>query len=92
MKKFTWLLLFFLSVATLQAQDNFSRDVIYLSGEGTITLKSTASSSEKKQAIPMAVKSAIDTYMIEGIPGVDDGKPILKERDRSTQSYYFDRL
>lgn len=92
MKKFTWLLLFFLSVATLQAQDNFSRDVIYLSGEGTITLKSTASSSEKKQAIPMAVKSAIDTYLFAGIQGVDDGKPILKESDRSTHSYYFDRL
>lgn len=55
-------------------------------------MKSTASSSEKKQAIPMAVKSAIDTYLFAGIQGVDDGKPILKESDRSTHSYYFDRL
>lgn len=93
MKRITWLLLFFTAVAALHAEDFFSRDVIYLDGAGTaVKLKSTATSSEKKQAIPMAVKSAVDTYLFAGIQGVGDGKPILKESDRTTHSYYFDRL
>lgn len=80
-------------MVALHAEDYFSRDVIYLGGEGpTITLKSTATSTEKKQAIPMAVKSAIDTYLFAGIQGVDNGKPILKEADRTAHSYYFTRL
>lgn len=93
MKRITWLLLFFTAVAALHAEDFFSRDVIYLTGAGTaVKLKSTATSTEKKQAIPMAVKSAVDTYLFAGIQGVGDGKPVLKESDRTTHSYYFDRL
>lgn len=75
------------------AQNEFSRDVTLISTGGpTITVRSTAVSTDKKLVVPTAVKSAIDTYIFSGIEGVGDGKPVVEESARQEHSYYFDRL
>lgn len=73
--------------------NNYSRNVSFISDNGSVlTLKSTASSSEKKTAVEMAIKSAFDTYLFGGIEGVNDGKPILEESHRTENHDYFNRL
>ncbi|MDD2960605.1 MAG: DUF6175 family protein [Muribaculaceae bacterium] len=73
--------------------ENFSRDVVLISNNGrTILLKSSATSFEKKQALPLAIKSAFDTYLFAGIEGVGEGKALLPESARTNNENYFRRL
>lgn len=76
-----------------KAQDGFSRDVVLEADKGsTIVLKSTAESYEKKEAIPLAIKSAFDTYLFAGIENINDGKPVLTSDARTEFDTYFHRL
>lgn len=73
--------------------NNYSRNVTLISDNGSVlTLKSTASSADKKSAVKMAIKSAFDTYLFGGIDGVNNGNPILQESQRTDNSDYFARL
>lgn len=75
------------------ASDHFSRDVIFISETGGVmSVKSTATSTDKKLAPIMAVKSAIDTYIFAGIADVNDGKPKAEESVRTSCNDYFRRL
>ncbi len=81
------------SAVSLIAQDHFSRDVIFISENGgVVSLKSTGTSREKKEAVKMAIKSAFDTYIFAGIAGLGDEQPKVDESMRSKKADYFHRL
>lgn len=93
MRKFSLLLLSLFALSTIHAQEFYSRDVVFIQAkQNTIVVQSTGEHEKKKEALAMAVKSAIDTYLFAGIAGVEDGKPLLDESARNTNITYFNRL
>lgn len=93
MKKLLAAAVIVMSAVCAVSQEHYSRDVIYISETGGVmSLKSTAKSTDKKQAVVMAVKSAIDTYIFAGIAEVNDGKPKVEESARTAHNDYFRRL
>ncbi len=57
---------------------SYTSDAILISTTGRIaTLECSGVARSKKDAIEMAKKSAINTYLYSGIDGLNDGKPLL---------------
>ena len=76
-----------------QAQDEFSRDVTYLSGKDNfVTVQVTAQAMDKKNVEAMACKSVLDTYLFSGIEGVGTGMPKLDAGAANLHRDYFRTL
>lgn len=93
MRKFLLTMFAVLSALTMSAQYEFPHDAVLVSnGTSSFTVRISVEASEKKQVTPLAVKSAIDTYLFYGIEGVNDGKPLLDKQALTASPDYFDRL
>lgn len=73
----------------IHAQEFYSSDVVYLSGDDNIiTVRSSGIHEKKKQAMEMAVKSAFYTLFGTGIEGYRNGKPLVTNDNQ----YYMEQF
>lgn len=77
MKHYLTLLLGLVCTVSLCAQ-NYSHEVTFLRQQGgTLTLHSSATATKKKEAVPLALKSAFYTLLYIGVDGVNKGNPLV---------------
>lgn len=89
MKRFLFFPIFLITFLSLSAQEFYSGDVVYLSGDDNLlTLRATGTHEKKKQAVEMALKSAFDMLFHTGIEGYRDGVALVTGENK----YYMDRF
>ncbi len=89
--RYYWTLLAgLLWVLTLGAQ-NYSNEVIFLRQQGnTLSVSSTGIAEKKKEAVPMALKSAFYTLFYTGVEGVNKGNPLISASKPDYDRRFFD--
>lgn len=71
----------------------YSSDAILIELKNNVALiKSSGIAPKKKDAIEMAVKSAIHTYLINGIEGLNNGSPLIGEQSSTLIDEYLESL
>jgi len=75
------------------AAQNYSTDASLKSLEGNYAvLECSGIAANKKEAAEMAKKSAVYTYLFIGIPGLNDGRPLLRTPLSKEAQEYTDRI
>lgn len=82
-----------ISLLTAYAQDDFSREITYLSGKDNyITVQVAVQAQDKKELEALACKSVIDTYLFYGIDGIGTGAPVIGTDVMDLHPDYFRSL
>lgn len=85
--------LFIVCVGLSCPAQNYSTDAFLKSVEGNYAvIESSGIAKNKKEAIEMAKKSVIYTYMFIGIEGIDNGKPLFPGNVSAEAQEYVDRI
>ncbi len=73
-----WMLLLGMFLAVGAHAQNYSSEATFLQQQGnTLSVRSTGIAEKKKEAVPMALKSAFYTLFYTGIEGVNSGNPLI---------------
>jgi hypothetical protein len=82
--------MFFALTASAQ-QYSMDAELIRLEGN-TAIIRCSGTASSKKDAIEMAKKSAIYTYIYSGIDGIDGGRPLITSQLNKVDQEYVDGI
>ena len=67
-------------VVPVDAQPSYPGEAILVSyNQGVAILKSTGVHSKKKKALEVAAKTAIYTYLVSGVEGLNNGRPLIDD-------------
>lgn len=92
LRKLLTALLLLGAVSSVTAQ-NYTMDATYERTVGNyVVLKCSGIAASKKDAIEMAKKSAIYTYMYSGIEGINDGRPLINGTPTKENQEYLDHI
>lgn len=82
-----------LAAALPATAQNYSTDATLKSVEGSYAIvESSGIAPTKKEAIEMAKKSAIYTYLYLGIDGLNDGRPLMRDTQSKDAEEYKKRI
>lgn len=86
-----WMLLLGMFLAVGVHAQNYSSEVTFLQQQGnTLSVGSTGIAEKKKEAVPMALKSAFYTLFYTGIEGVNNGNPLISTTKPDYDRRFFD--
>ncbi|MEG2848842.1 MAG: DUF6175 family protein, partial [Bacteroidales bacterium] len=90
---FTFIVLSTFVVGGSAFAQEYSSDAALVSTKyGVATVKCSGVAAKKKVAIAMAAKSVIHTYLISGIDGLNDGRPLIGTKKSSQIDDYLDKI
>ena len=92
LRKFLIPLLTFCAILPCAAQDYTADATLLRTEESYIVLECSGIARNKKEAVEMAKKSAIYTYLYIGINGFDKGRPLLGRNPSDEARAYADRI
>lgn len=92
LRKFLIPLLTFCAVLPCAAQDYTADATLIRAEDSYIVLECSGIARNKKEAIEMAKKSAIYTYLYIGINGFDNGRPLLGRNPSEETQEYANRI
>ena len=89
MKKFGLTLLLSIMCVVLSAQDYLQMVSLLSEGNGRAVFVSTGIADSKSGVAENAAKSIIYTLFYQGVPGVNDGKPLITQDNQVYTNSFF---